>query len=1028
MRGVGTMKYNKTYLARRLALSLIIGGMFVSSAYALPQGGAVVGGSNSGIIGGSGNTMDITGKGSNNVAIRWEQFNIANRETVNFKNMASVLNYVTGNTKSEIYGALNGQGVNVFLFNPNGILFGKGAAVNVGSLHASTGKMTDENINGFNGTPTVDLSNVTADVLNLGVIRADKVTIEGANISLGNAADIQKQNGDAITAADKANYKLKSDGVVNVGYETTGTKTFSVIENGTSTDHTIRDYNTGAADKGSTLFIGSKLTSSEDNTINDCMLISNIYELQNISTDPNYEPNRSGRFMLTGDIDAAATKNWNNGAGFKTLFSNQTLKFLGVFDGLGYKISDLYINNSTSQYGGLFGVSAGKIANVQLTGIDYTFTGSVIGAGGLVGYNVGVSNTVTGSVRNVQTDGKIVANNLTSMFNYIGGIVGVNGSTVQGVSGTPTPTNAVCIIQDAVSKVDITADGSTDLYVGGIAGYNSYSEPYNETGVIKNVKNAGTITVTNSSQGNTGGIVGTNNGGQVSKAENTGAVTGTWHVGGILGYNNNSKNTDVVNSELHNSGTVTGVEAFSYAGGVVGQIFQGKFEDLSNSGAVTVKATNTGYAGGIIGDNSGINPTGTFTNLSNSGAVTVTATTKGYAGGVFGQNYTGEKFENLSNSGTVTGTTYAGGIIGSNSSTGSFINLSNSGKVTGNTYVGGISGLNGYGIFEQVSNSGTVMGNAYLGGIVGYNWNNGVIKNSYNEGVVAGTGITGALLVGGIVGYNASGSITNVYNTGAVSADKGTATSVGYVGGIAADNRGALTNAYNMGLVTAENGAVGNGIVVAGNGTFTNTFYFEPATQLYYDYEGTEYTSTEDFNQAFMTGAAASGEQDAWLGYSAGQSTPLLQGFLSPLDISVGDIEIEITAGTAYTDLAQAVIDKLTAMGVDFDPSKIKALEVKEAGTYDLSSLLYSTQDGYKITVGDGSKLIVKIKADQPVNPPVNPPTDLPAINSTAYQAALINVQHTDDELKVVQQKLEAEKRAEDEAGRVRIQGTGIRM
>ncbi len=1022
------MKYNKTYLARRLALSLIIGGMFVSSAYALPQGGAVVGGSNSGIIGGSGNTMDITGKGSNNVAIRWEQFNIANGETVNFKNMASVLNYVTGNTKSEIYGALNGQGVNVFLFNPNGILFSKGAAVNVGSLHASTGKMTDENINGFNGTPTVDLSNVTADVLNLGVIRADKVTIEGANISLGNAADIQKQNGDAITAADKANYKLKSDGVVNVGYETTGTKTFSVIENGTSTDHTIRDYNTGAADKGSTLFIGSKLTSSEDNTINDCMLISNIYELQNISTDPNYEPNRSGRFMLTGDIDAAATKNWNNGAGFKTLFSNQTLKFLGVFDGLGYKISDLYINNSTSQYGGLFGVSAGKIANVQLTGIDYTFTGSVIGAGGLVGYNVGVSNTVTGSVRNVQTDGKIVANNLTSMFNYIGGIVGVNGSTVQGVSGTPTPTNAVCIIQDAVSKVDITADGSTDLYVGGIAGYNSYSEPYNETGVIKNVKNAGTITVTNSSQGNTGGIVGTNNGGQVSKAENTGAVTGTWHVGGILGYNNNSKNTDVVNSELHNAGTVTGVEAFSYAGGVGGQIFQGKFEDLSNSGAVTVKATNTGYAGGIIGDNSGINPTGTFTNLSNSGAVTVTATTKGYAGGVFGQNYTGEKFENLSNSGTVTGTTYAGGIIGSNSSTGSFINLSNSGKVTGNTYVGGISGLNGYGIFEQVSNSGTVMGNAYLGGIVGYNWNNGVIKNSYNEGVVAGTGITGALLVGGIVGYNASGSITNVYNTGAVSADKGTATSVGYVGGIAADNRGALTNAYNMGLVTAENGAVGNGIVVAGNGTFTNTFYFEPATQLYYDYEGTEYTSTEDFNQAFMTGAAASGEQDAWLGYSAGQSTPLLQGFLSPLDISVGDIEIEITAGTAYTDLAQAVIDKLTAMGVDFDPSKIKALEVKEAGTYDLSSLLYSTQDGYKITVGDGSKLIVKIKADQPVNPPVNPPTDLPAINSTAYQAALINVQHTDDELKVVQQKLEAEKRAEDEAGRVRIQGTGIRM
>ncbi|MCD7874966.1 MAG: hypothetical protein LUH17_08465 [Acidaminococcaceae bacterium] len=589
------------------------------------------------------------------------------------------------------------------------------------------------------------------------------------------------------------NYVLKADGVVNVGYETTGTKTFSVIENGTSTDHTIRDYNTGAADKGSTLLTGSKLNGSDANSINDCMLISDIYELQNISTDPNYEPNRSGRFMLTGVIDASATKNWNNGAGFKTLFSNQTLKFLGVFDGLGYTISDLYINNSTSQYGGLFGVSAGKIANVQLTGIDYTFTGNVIGTGGLVGYNVGVSNTVTGSVRNVQTSGKIVANNLTSVFTYIGGIVGANANTAAGTTSSPiTKTNALCTIKDAVSKVDITADGSNNFNVGGIAGYNHYSDLYNETGVIENVKNAGTITVTNSGQGNTGGIVGSNNSGQVSKAENTGAITGTWHVGGILGYSNNSDNTNVVNSELHNSGTVTGVEAFSYAGGVVGQIFQGKFENLSNSGAVTVKATNTGYAGGIIGDNSGINPTGTFTNLSNSGAVTVIATTKGYAGGVFGQNYTGEKFENLSNSGTVTGTTYAGGIIGSNSSTGSFINLSNSGTVTGNTYVGGISGLNGYGIFEQVSNSSTVMGNAYLGGIVGYNWNNGVIKNSYNEGVVAGTSITGALLVGGIVGYNASGSITNVYNTGAVSADKGTAASVGYAGCIVTGNKGQL--------------------------------------------------------------------------------------------------------------------------------------------------------------------------------------------------------------------------------------------
>ena len=510
------MKYNKSYL------SLIIGGMFVSSAYALPQGGAVVGGGSNGNIGGSGNVMDIIGTGSNNVAIKWEQFNIANGETVNFKNMANVLNYVTGNTKSEIYGTLNGQGVNVFLLNPNGILFGKGAAVNVGSLHASTGKMTDAAINGFNGTPAIDLSRVTADVLNLGAIRADKVTIEG-----GNAADIKKQNGDAIAAADQANYILKAEGIINVGYETIGTKNISIIENGVSTEHTIRDYSAGAAEKGSTLFTGKKLNGSEANNVNDCMLISDIYELQSISTDKTYEPNRFSKFMLAGDIDGTATKNWNSGSGFKTLFSSGDLSFTGVFDGAGYTISNLYINSSTAEYGGLFGVSAGKIANVQLSGIDYNFTGGIKSIGGLVGYNLGITSALAGSVRNVQTGGKITASNLTSGAVFIGGIVGTNASTVAGVSGTPVLTNARCIIKDAVSKVDITASGSTNIYAGGIAGNNSYSEVYNETGVIENVKNEGAISVTDSSQAKTGGIVG-NNAGQVSKAENTGAVTRRW--------------------------------------------------------------------------------------------------------------------------------------------------------------------------------------------------------------------------------------------------------------------------------------------------------------------------------------------------------------------------------------------------------------------------------------------------------------------------------------------------------------------
>jgi len=58
--------------------------------------------------------------------------------------------------------------------------------------------------------------------------------------------------------------------------------------------------------------MGKKLNGSEANNINDCMQISSIYELQSISTDKTYEPNRFSKFMLAGDIDGTATKDTPN--------------------------------------------------------------------------------------------------------------------------------------------------------------------------------------------------------------------------------------------------------------------------------------------------------------------------------------------------------------------------------------------------------------------------------------------------------------------------------------------------------------------------------------------------------------------------------------------------------------------------------------------------------------------------------------------------------------------------------------------
>ena len=117
------------------------GGLLLASgslfAGALPTGGQVVGGKGS--ISVDGDHMTIN-QGTDHMAIDWTGFSIGEANTVQFiqpGTHAAALNRVTGDQVSDIRGSLlaNGQ---VFLVNPNGILFGQAAQVDVGGLVAST--------------------------------------------------------------------------------------------------------------------------------------------------------------------------------------------------------------------------------------------------------------------------------------------------------------------------------------------------------------------------------------------------------------------------------------------------------------------------------------------------------------------------------------------------------------------------------------------------------------------------------------------------------------------------------------------------------------------------------------------------------------------------------------------------------------------------------------------------------------------------------------------------------------------------
>ncbi len=137
-------------------------------AGALPSGGNVVAGSGS--ISTAGNTMTIT-QSTPKMAVNWNSFSVGQGNSVNFVQPSSssvALNQVLGSDVSVIQGAINANG-QIFLLNPNGVLFTPTSQVNVGGIVASTLSMSSSNfmngnyhLSGANSNAVVNQGNITA--------------------------------------------------------------------------------------------------------------------------------------------------------------------------------------------------------------------------------------------------------------------------------------------------------------------------------------------------------------------------------------------------------------------------------------------------------------------------------------------------------------------------------------------------------------------------------------------------------------------------------------------------------------------------------------------------------------------------------------------------------------------------------------------------------------------------------------------------------------------------------------------------
>ena len=154
---------------------------------------------------------------------------------------------------------------------------------------------------------------------------------------------------------------------------------------------------------------------------NKYTIIQSIQELQNVNK------NLSGYYALGIDIDASSTYNWNDGYGFSPIGDS----FLGVFNGLGHSIDNLFINRCDKDEIGIFSsIKGAKIYNIRIVNADISgksYVGTLAGSmyGGLIS-NV----SSVGSVKGEQDVGGLIG----CIASYGEGIV-VNSSSSVTISG-----------------------------------------------------------------------------------------------------------------------------------------------------------------------------------------------------------------------------------------------------------------------------------------------------------------------------------------------------------------------------------------------------------------------------------------------------------------------------------------------------------------------------------------------------------------------------------------------------------------
>ena len=333
--------------------------------------------------------------------------------------------------------------------------------------------------------------------------------------------------------------------------------------------------------------------------------IGTAEELAWLAAEINNSSNNSQSYsaVLTADIDLGY-RPWTPIGCYADWQNNHPYR--GVFDGQGHTVSGLYVTALSNGYAGLFGYTSGSttIKNLTVEGEirleDVSTTAKHIG--GIVGEaNAklercvsrvrisaagfgtrdtcavgGIAGKLSGAMTDCRFEGSIDITCKRGGAYISGGVGGLAGNAAGGALTRCVNTGAV------------TVDKGTG--VGGIAGITSREVTFTQCANTGHISNDTTAVLSSGEKpkGGTGGILGVGKSGNVSISlcYNTGTVSGTTIVGGILGGEAGDYGTSISNGNpsltvenCYNAGLLDVGSRTNRIGSLVGFPIAGQYRD-----------------------------------------------------------------------------------------------------------------------------------------------------------------------------------------------------------------------------------------------------------------------------------------------------------------------------------------------------------------------------------------------------------------------------------------------------------------